>query len=196
MLKKEVREMVKYLISERKSFKVVFANNEEAIVEYKGFCWIVNGKAFSDSELVEKMVRFQNNEKKFIISFSEVEGVEEVEEVEEVENLNDDLFQEDIIAYCEEAIEREIKKENTVSEVDLQVNDLSTLVGKKVFVKRNSLNGYIYNDSEKIETFTLDDFENYTESLIEGEIELLDIEYTNSFKNYYLITFNDLQYVC
>ena len=67
---------------------------------------------------------------------------------------------------------------------------------KKVFVKRNSLNGYIYNDSEKIETFTLDDFENYTESLMEGEIELSDIEYTNSFRNYYLITFNDLQFVC
>ena len=92
--------------------------------------------------------------------------------------------------------EEETNKENTESEIDVQINDLSTLVGKKVFVKRNSLNGYIYNDSEKIETFTLDDFENYTESLLEGEIELLDIEYTNSFKNYYLITFNDLQLVC
>ena len=92
--------------------------------------------------------------------------------------------------------EEETKKENVKSEIDLQINDISTLVGKKVFVKRNSLNGYTYNDSEKIETFTLDDLENYTESLIEGEIELQDIEYTNMFKKYYLITFNDLQYVC
>ena len=59
MLKREVREMVEYLINERKSFKVVFANNEETTVEYKGFCWIVNSKAFSDSELVEKMVGSQ-----------------------------------------------------------------------------------------------------------------------------------------
>lgn len=190
MLKREVREMVKYLINERKSFKVVFANNEEATVEYKGFCWVINGKAFSDSELVEKMVRFQNNEKKFIVKFEEVEEVVEEEvTVEEVENLNDDLFQEENIQYCEEAIKRE-------SEVDKQIKDLSTLVGKKVFVKRNSLNGYTYKDSEKVETFTLDDLEYYTEGLIEGEIELQDIEYTNIFKEYYLITFNDLQYVC
>ena len=92
--------------------------------------------------------------------------------------------------------EEETKKENEESEINLQINDLSTLVGEKVFVKRNSLNGYTYNDSEKIETFTLDDLEIYSESLIEGEIELQDIEYTNMFKKYYLITFNDLQYVC
>lgn len=171
MLKREVREMVKYLISERKSFKVVFANGVEETVEYKGYCWILNGKAYSDEELVEKMVRFQNNEKKFIVKFEEVEAEEEVEVVE-VENLNNDLFQEEVIQYCEEAIERE-------SEVDKQIKDLSTLVGKKVFVKRNSLNGYTYKDSEKVETFTLDDLEYYTEGLIEGEIELQDIEYTN-----------------
>ena len=115
MLKKEVREMVKYLIGERKSFKVVFANNTVEIVEYKGYCWVMGNKAYNDEELVAKMVRFQNNEKKFIIKFEEVEEVEEVnyEEslVEEVENLNDDLFQEEDIAYAEEAIERETNKE-------------------------------------------------------------------------------------
>lgn len=192
MLKREVREMVKYLVGERNSFKVVFANGVEETVEYKGYCWILNGKAYTDEELVEKMVRFQNNEKKFIVKFEEVEVEKEVEEevvVEEVENLNNDLFQEENIQYCEEAIKRE-------SEVDKQIKDLSTLVGKKVFVKRNSLNGYTYKDSEKVETFTLDDLEYYTEGLIEGEIELQDIEYTNMFKEYYLITFNDLQYVC
>lgn len=107
MLKREVREMVKYLISERKSFKVVFANDMVEVVEYKGYCWVLSSKAYSDEELIEKMVRFQNNEKKFIIKFEEIE--EEVEEVavEEVENLTDDLFQEEDIAYAEEAIERE-----------------------------------------------------------------------------------------
>ena len=121
MLKREVREMVKYLISERKSFKVVFANGVIEVVEYKGYCWVMNNKAYSDEELVEKMVRFQNNEKKFILSFEEIEEVESVEEeqevnyeeslVEEVENLTDDLFQESDIAYAEEAIERETNKE-------------------------------------------------------------------------------------
>lgn len=115
MLKKEVREMVKYLISERKSFKVVFANDAVEVVEYKGYCWVMNGKAYSDEELVEKMVRFQNNEKKFIIKFEDIEEVAEevaVESTEEVENLNDDLFQESDIAYAEEAIERETHKKD------------------------------------------------------------------------------------
>ena len=131
MLKREVREMVKYLVGERNSFKVVFANNVEETVEYKGFCWVINGKAFSDSELVEKMVRFQNNEKKFIVKFEEieeeVEEVVEVEEVEmeeeaqEVENLNNDLFQEDVIAYCEEAIERET---NESKKIELKIGNI------------------------------------------------------------------------
>ena len=128
MLKKEVREMVKYLVGERKSFKVVFANDVVEVVEYKGYCWVMNGKAYSDEELVEKMVRFQNNEKKFIIKFEEVEVTEEVEEnieeslVEEVENLNDDLFQESDIAYAEEAIEREThKKENNTMKTNIEI---------------------------------------------------------------------------
>lgn len=112
MLKKEVREMVKYLISERKSFKVVFANDTVEIVEYKGYCWVMENKAYNDEELVAKMVRFQNNEKKFILKFEEIEEVNLEESlVEEVENLNDDLFQESDIAYAEEAIERETNKE-------------------------------------------------------------------------------------
>lgn len=131
MLKREVREMVKYLISERKSFKVVFANDAVEVVEYKGYCWVMSNKAYSDEELVEKMVRFQNNEKKFIIKFEEVEEVEVAEEVEEnieeslveeVENLNDDLFQESDIAYAEEAIEREThKKEIDIMKANIEV---------------------------------------------------------------------------
>ena len=64
------------------------------------------------------MVRFQDNVSKFIIKLEVIEEVEEVEEVEEetslevslveeVENLTDDLFQEEDLAYCEEAIKRE-----------------------------------------------------------------------------------------
>lgn len=121
MLKREVREMVKYLIIERESFKVVFANGNEERVEYKGYCWVLNGKAYNEQELISKMVQFQNNEKKFIIRFT---AIEEVVESEEVENLNDDLFQEDIISYCEEAIERElnIDKPNQ-SKGDLKMNE-------------------------------------------------------------------------
>lgn len=120
MLKREVREMVKYLVGERNSFKVVFANGVEETVEYKGYCWVLNGKAYSDEELVEKMVRFQNNEKKFIVKFEEVEAEKEVEE-EEVENLNDDLFQEEVIEYCEEAIERET---NENEKMELKIGNI------------------------------------------------------------------------
>ena len=113
MLKREVREMVKYLVGERKSFKVVFANDQVEVVEYRGYCWVIGNKGYSNEELIEKMVRYQNNERKFIIKFEVIEELEEVEEsieeslVEEVENLTDDLFQESDIAYAEEAIERE-----------------------------------------------------------------------------------------
>lgn len=108
MLRKEVREWVKYLVYGKKSFKVIFANGQVEVVECKGYCWIMGNKAYNDEELVAKMVRFQNNEKKFIIKFEEIEEVNLEESlVEEVENLNDDLFQESDIAYAEEAIERE-----------------------------------------------------------------------------------------
>ena len=190
MLKREVKEMVKYLLGEKESFKVVFANGIEETIEYKGYCWILNNKAYSDEELIEKMVRYQNNEKKFIIKF------EEIEEVEEVENLNDDLFQDEHIQYCEEAIERETKKENVVSEIELQVNDLKKLIGKKVFVKRYSYDGYYYNDSEKVETFTIDDFKCYSDDIKAGDIELWEIEYTGKYGDYYLITFKDLIFIC
>lgn len=144
MLKREVREMVKFLISERKSFKVVFANNAVEVVEYKGYCWVMNGKAYSDEELVEKMVRFQNNEKKFIIKFDEIEEVVEevaVDEslVEEVENLNDDLFQESDIAYAEEAIERETHKK----EIDNMTNNeiaLLEIIETRIEYKLDCLN--------------------------------------------------------
>lgn len=142
MLKREVREMVKYLISERKSFKVVFANDTVEVVEYKGYCWVINGKAYSDEELVEKMVRFQNNEKKFIIKFEDIEEVVEevaVEEVEEVENLNDDLFQESDIAYAEEAIERETHKKEFDNMTNKEI-ELLEIIGSRIEYKIDSLN--------------------------------------------------------
>ena len=157
MLKREVREMVKYLISERKSFKVVFANDVVEVVEYRGYCWVMNGKAYSDEELVEKMVRFQNNEKKFIIKFEEIEEVVEevaVEEVEEVENLNDDLFQESDIAYAEEAIERETHKkelDNMYQSIIEYFNGLDEKELKKLYEKYYDMafTFYINSDMEK-----------------------------------------------
>ena len=101
MLKRDVREMVSYLVGESKSFKVTFANGKVEVVEYRGYCWVLGNKGYTDKELVEKMVRFQNNVSKFIIRLEVIE--EEVEEVvveeetsveeslvEEVENLTDD----------------------------------------------------------------------------------------------------------
>ena len=121
MLKRDVREMVSYLVGEKKSFKVTFANGKVEVVEYRGYCWVLGSKGYSDEDLFKKMVKFQDNYSKFIIRLEVIEEVEEVEEVEEetsievslveeVENLTDDLFQDEDLAYCEEAIERESNK--------------------------------------------------------------------------------------
>ena len=79
------------------------------------------------------------------------------------------------LGLCLSYLYEEANKENEESEIDRQINDLSTLVGKKVFVKRYSYDEYYYNDSEKVETFTLDDLDYYIEALIQGETELYDI---------------------
>ena len=125
MLKRDVREMVSYLVGESKSFKVTFANGKTEVVEYRGYCWVLGNKGYTDKELVEKMVRFQNNVSKFIIRLEVIE--EEVEEslVEEVENLTDDLFQDEDLAYCEEAIERETNisyETNNIKEESIMTN--------------------------------------------------------------------------
>ena len=119
MLKRDVKEMVNYLIGERKSFKVTFANGKVEVVEYRGYCWVLGNKGYSNEGLIKKMVKFQDNVSKFIIRLEVIEEVEEEVEkslVEEVENLTDDLFQEEDLLYCEEAIEREsnieLKNEN------------------------------------------------------------------------------------
>ncbi len=138
MLKRDIREMVEYLISERKSFKVTFANGKVEVVEYRGYCWVLGNKGYSDEDLVKKMVRFQDNVTKFVIRLEVIEEVEEVEEmnyeeslIEEVENLNDDLFQEEDIAYCEEAIEREThKKDNDI--ITKYENDFSNRCNQKL----------------------------------------------------------------
>ena len=97
MLKRDVKEMVEYLISERKSFKVTFANGKVEVVEYRGYCWVLGNKGYSDKDLVKKMVRFQDNVSKFIIRL-------------EVEDL----------AYCEESIKRETNIELRI-DVDIEV---------------------------------------------------------------------------
>ena len=136
MLKRDVREMVSYLVGERKSFKVTFANGKVEVVEYRGYCWVLGNKGYTDEELVKKMVRFQDNVSKFIIRLEVIE--EEVEEVvvdeessveeslvEEVENLTDDLFQDEDLAYCEECIERESNiscETNNIKEESIMTN--------------------------------------------------------------------------
>ena len=131
MLKRDVREMVSYLVGERKSFKVTFANGKVEVVEYRGYCWVLGNKGYTDEELVKKMVRFQDNVSKFIIRLEVIE--EEVEEVvvdeeslvEEVENLTDVLFQDEDLAYCEEAIERESnvsRETNNIKEESIMTN--------------------------------------------------------------------------
>ena len=149
MLKRDVKEMVNYLIGERKSFKVTFANGKTEVVEYRGYCWVLGNKGYTDKELVEKMVRFQNNVSKFIIRLEVIE--EEVEEVaveeetsveeslvEEVENLTDDLFQDEDLAYCEECIERE-------SNVSCETNNIKRerIIAKLKEMKNVKINNYV-----------------------------------------------------
>ena len=77
MLKRDVKEMVEYLISERKSFKVTFANGKVEVIEYRGYCWVLGNKGYSDKDLVKKMVRFQDNVSKFIIKLEVIEECDE-----------------------------------------------------------------------------------------------------------------------
>lgn len=100
------------------------------------------------------------------------------------------------LGLCLSYLYEEANKENEESEIDRQINDLSTLVGKKVFVKRYSYDDYYYNDSEKVETFTIDDFKCYSDDIKAGDIELWDIVYTGKSSDYYLITFKDLVFIC
>ena len=55
MLKRDVREMVSYLVGEKKSFKVTFANGKVEDVEYRGYCWVLGNKGYTDEELVKKI---------------------------------------------------------------------------------------------------------------------------------------------
>ena len=167
MLKRDVREMVSYLVGEKKSFKITFANGKVEVVEYRGYCWVLGNKGYSDEDLVKKMVKFQDNVSKFIIKLEVIEEVEEVEEVEEetslevslveeVENLTDDLFQEEDLAYCEEAIKRESNNKdcfmtNKEKEILDYVNECITNCLRKNVNKNylaNWLGDIIYDLSE------------------------------------------------
>ena len=149
MLKRDVKEMVNYLIGERKSFKVTFANGKVEVVEYRGYCWVLGNKGYTDEELVKKMIRFQDNVSKFIIRLEVIE--EEVEEVvvdeessveeslvEEVENLTDDLFQDEDLAYCEEGIERELN-------ISCETNNIKRerIIAKLKEMKNVKINNYV-----------------------------------------------------
>ena len=79
-----------------------------------------------------------------------------------------------------------------MNEIAKQIIQLGKLIGKKVFIKHYSFNGYYYNDSEYIEEFTVEDFENYAYDLLNQEIKILEIKYSKKFGSYYLITFKDL----
>lgn len=87
MLKRDVKEMVEYLISERKSFKVTFANGKVEVVEYRGYCWVLGNKGYSDKDLVKKMVRFQDNVSKFIIKLEVIEEMNYEESIKRETNI-------------------------------------------------------------------------------------------------------------
>ena len=164
MLKRDVKEMVNYLIGERKSFKVTFANGKVEVVEYRGYCWVLGNKGYTDEELVKKMVRFQDNVSKFIIRLEVIE--EEVEEVvvdeessveeslvEEVENLTDDLFQDEDLAYCEECIEREsnVSRETNNIKGEVEMKEMEEIIKNKIISLKNEIdtNNIIIENKKK-----------------------------------------------
>lgn len=79
-----------------------------------------------------------------------------------------------------------------MNEIAKQIIQLGKLIGKKVFIKHYSFNGTYYNDSDCVDIFTNEDFENYAYDLLNQEIKILEIKYTKKFGSYYLITFKDL----
>ena len=79
-----------------------------------------------------------------------------------------------------------------MKEIAKQIIEIGRLIGKRVFIKRYSYEGNYYNDSEYVEEFTIEDFENYAYDLLNQEIKLLEIKYTRKFGRYYLVTFKDL----
>ena len=188
MLKRDVKEMVNYLIGERKSFKVTFANGKVEVVEYRGYCWVLGNKGYTDKELVEKMVRFQNNVSKFIIRLEVIE--EEVEEVaveeetsveeslvEEVENLTDDLLQDEDLAYCEEGIERELNVSCETNNIKGEsiMKEMEEIIKNKIISLKNEINTnnvIIYNRRSKLKKIK-DEEKKISEEIANLEFEQL-----------------------
>ena len=79
-----------------------------------------------------------------------------------------------------------------MNEIAKQIIQLGKLIGKKVFIKHYSFNGYYYNDSDCVDIFTIYDFEEYVYKILNQEIKILEIKYSKKFGSYYLITFKDL----
>ena len=74
---------------------------------------------------------------------------------------------------------------------------LKGLIGKRAFIKCKSYDNYYYNDSDKVEIFTVDDYEFYEENILADEIKLSDVILLNDIiSNYNLIIFEDLVYRC
>ena len=80
-----------------------------------------------------------------------------------------------------------------MNEISKQIIEIGKLIGKKVFIIQyvEDYNSY-YGDRVKPVVFTIADFENYAYGLINGVIELLDIDYKTKFEKYYLVIFQQL----
>lgn len=79
-----------------------------------------------------------------------------------------------------------------MNEIAKQIIELGRLIGKRVFIKHYNFNCSYYNDNEKIEIFMVEDFESYSYGLLNQEIKLVEIRYTEKLDGYYLVIFKDL----
>lgn len=66
MNKNSVKEFVEYALGEKCNMLVKYANGKEELVIYRGFCYMIGKKDYSAKQLLNKLVRTQDNVTKFI----------------------------------------------------------------------------------------------------------------------------------
>ena len=79
-----------------------------------------------------------------------------------------------------------------MNEISKQIIELGKLIGKKVYVKRFNEFGYYYDDYVIGTTFKTENFEKYTNGIVDKKYKLVDISYREKFGGYYLVTFQYL----
>lgn len=81
-------------------------------------------------------------------------------------------------------------KEKVTRGVRTQLKYLNNLIGREVFEKVEDSEGHYYNNTDKVQVFTYDDYDYYKRQLLCGCMQL--IEATETLLGYTLITFKEI----